>query len=94
MNDTRGTTSTEGTLEAPSDARLWADEWRYWLGGALILSTIWAVQSIRADEWRFYWPLMPLAVWAAVLLAIAIWPAPRSSAKAHRRETSQPSGNS
>lgn len=56
-----------------SDLAAWLGEWRWWLGGALIMSTIWGTQSIRSEP-RFFWPLVPLAIWAAILIAVAIWP--------------------
>jgi hypothetical protein len=52
----------------------WLAEWRYWLGGALIMNAVWGVQSIRAGELERYWPLAPLGIWAAVLVAFAVWP--------------------
>lgn len=60
-------------LARDSDLREWLDEWRWWMGGALILSTIWGVEALRSGP-EFYWPVVPLGVWAAVLVAIAIWP--------------------
>lgn len=56
-----------------SDLRDWLDEWRWWLGGVVILSAIWGLQVLRTGV-RYYWPAGPLGVWAAVLVAIAIWP--------------------
>ncbi len=56
-----------------SELREWLDEWRWWLGGAIILSAVWAVQVLRTGM-RFYWPVGPLGVWAAVLVAVAMWP--------------------
>lgn len=58
-----------------SDARDWLQEWRWWLGGAVIMSTIWGVRVLRSGP-GFYWPLIPLGIWAAVLVAVAIWPSP------------------
>ncbi|MFF2308492.1 DUF1707 domain-containing protein [Streptomyces sp. NPDC058128] len=52
----------------------WLAEWRYWLGGALIMSGIWATRCAQKGELTYYWPVTPLGVWAAVLIAIAIWP--------------------
>ncbi|MFF0276909.1 DUF1707 domain-containing protein [Streptomyces sp. NPDC004330] len=52
----------------------WLAEWRYWLGGAVIMSGIWAAHSAQKGELTHYWPVTPLGVWAAVLIAIAIWP--------------------
>ncbi|GIE92546.1 hypothetical protein Ari01nite_00110 [Paractinoplanes rishiriensis] len=52
----------------------WLAEWRHWLGGAVIMTGIWAVQSIRDGALADYWPAVPLGIWAAVLIAVAIWP--------------------
>ncbi|RKS04758.1 uncharacterized protein DUF1707 [Nocardiopsis sp. Huas11] len=52
----------------------WTDEWRWWLGIAVVLTTVWAVVSAMSGELVPYWPLVPLGIWAAVLLASAIWP--------------------
>lgn len=52
----------------------WTDEWRWWLGIAVVLTTVWAVVSVMSGELVPYWPLVPLGIWAAVLLASAIWP--------------------
>lgn len=56
-----------------SELREWLDEWRWWFGGAVVMSTIWGVQAIRTGP-DFYWPLGPLGIWAAILVAVAIWP--------------------
>ncbi|MFB7941889.1 DUF1707 SHOCT-like domain-containing protein [Streptomyces sp. NPDC004779] len=52
----------------------WYAEWRYWLGGALVLSVIWGVNCLSDGELQFYWPVTPLGIWAAVLLAAAFRP--------------------
>jgi hypothetical protein len=54
--------------------REWLAEWRYWLGGAVIMNAVWGVQSIRDGELERYWPVVPLGIWAAILVAAAIWP--------------------
>ncbi|MEU7116670.1 hypothetical protein [Streptomyces sp. NPDC046182] len=56
------------------DLREWLAEWRYWLGGAVIMSGIWGARCAQTGELTYYWPVTPLGVWAAVLIAIAIWP--------------------
>ncbi|MFH8567273.1 DUF1707 domain-containing protein [Streptomyces sp. NPDC017993] len=56
------------------DLREWLAEWRYWLGGAVIMSGIWGAGCAQKGELTSYWPVTPLGVWAAVLIAIAIWP--------------------
>ena len=59
----------------PSSAwKEWIDEWRWWLGGAIIMSSIWGVTSLLAGSLLPFWPLIPLGIWAAILLAAAIWP--------------------
>ena len=57
-----------------NDLREWLAEWRYWLGGAVIMSGIWGARCAQKGELAYYWPVTPLGVWAAVLIAIAIWP--------------------
>ncbi|GAA2081699.1 hypothetical protein GCM10009801_40880 [Streptomyces albiaxialis] len=59
------------------DLTAWLAEWRYWLGGAFLMTTIWGVKSLSDGELAYYWPWMPLAIWAAVLVALAIWPSER-----------------
>ncbi|MFE1175216.1 DUF1707 domain-containing protein [Streptomyces sp. NPDC058773] len=56
------------------DLREWLEEWRHWLGGAVIMSAVWGVNCLRKHELTYYWPMLPLGVWAAVLVAIAVWP--------------------
>ena len=56
-----------------SDWREWVLEWRWWLGGAAIMSAIWGIQAIRSGP-DFFWPIAPLGIWAAILVAVAIWP--------------------
>lgn len=52
----------------------WVDEWRWWLGGAVIMTGIWGVTSAMHGDVLPYWPLVPLGIWAAILIAAAIWP--------------------
>jgi hypothetical protein len=52
----------------------WGDEWRWWFGVAGLLTGVWGVASLLGGELVPYWPLVPLGIWAAVLLASAIWP--------------------
>ncbi|MEF2528877.1 MULTISPECIES: DUF1707 SHOCT-like domain-containing protein [Streptomyces] len=56
------------------DLAEWLAEWRYWLGGSVVLSAVWGVRCLGKGELTYYWPVAPLAVWAAVLVAVAIWP--------------------
>ncbi len=52
----------------------WWDEWRWWLGGVVVLVGTWAVQSAVDGELRVFWPGVPLGVWALVLVAVAVVP--------------------
>ncbi|MDA8370517.1 MAG: DUF1707 domain-containing protein [Nocardiopsaceae bacterium] len=71
---------TEPTAPATNRSALvspwkdWVDEWRWWLGGAVIMTGIWGVTSIMGGVLLPFWPLVPLGIWAAILLAAAIWP--------------------
>jgi hypothetical protein len=47
----------------------WLDEWRDWLGGAVIMIAIWGTTSLVAGDLTPFWPAIPLGIWAAVLLA-------------------------
>lgn len=51
-----------------------ADEWRWWLGIAVLLTGVWGAAVLIGGELVPYWPLVPLGIWAAVLLASLIWP--------------------
>ncbi|WP_052413568.1 DUF1707 domain-containing protein [Streptomyces glaucescens] len=56
------------------DLEQWLAEWRYWLGGAVVMSAAWGVRCVHKGELTYYWPIAPLGIWAAVLIAVAIWP--------------------
>jgi hypothetical protein len=50
----------------------WLNEWREWIGGAVIMIAIWGTTSLVGGELTPFWPAIPLGIWAAVLLASAI----------------------
>ena len=50
----------------------WLDEWREWLGGAVIMITIWGATSLVSGSLHAFWPAIPLGIWAAVLVAGAL----------------------
>lgn len=56
------------------DRREWVEEWRWWLAGVVVLVGAWAAQSAVDGVPRAFWPGVPLGVWAAVLLALAVVP--------------------
>ncbi|MFI5957919.1 DUF1707 domain-containing protein [Cryptosporangium sp. NPDC051539] len=55
-------------VAVPRRAGLTGSE-RSWVRIALILSVIWAVTSVARGEPSFYWPIFPIGIWGAVLLA-------------------------
>nr|WP_184080300.1 DUF1707 domain-containing protein [Nocardiopsis mwathae] len=59
---------------APSAWREWFDEWRWWLGGAIIMIGIWGATSLSAGEFQHFWPAIPLGIWAAILIAHVVFP--------------------
>lgn len=50
------------------------EKWRTWAVTAVILTSVWAVSSVVQHAFLFYWPLVPLGIWAAFLLARTINP--------------------
>lgn len=52
----------------------WGQEWRWWAAAGGLLTALWGATSLLGGELMLYWPLIPLGIWAAVLLASAIWP--------------------
>ncbi|MFC3999111.1 DUF1707 domain-containing protein [Nocardiopsis sediminis] len=63
-----------GAGKAPSGWRNWLNEWRHWLGGAVIMVGIWGVTSVADGRPQEFWPLIPLGIWAAVLIAMPFLP--------------------
>jgi hypothetical protein len=57
---------------AAVDRRKWLNEWREWLGGAIIMIAIWGTTSLVSGSLHAFWPAIPLGIWAAVLLAGAL----------------------
>ena len=45
------------------------DEWRSWGGTAVVLVAIWGISSVASGGTLFFWPMFPLGIWAAILLA-------------------------
>ncbi|WP_243636587.1 DUF1707 domain-containing protein [Rhodococcus sp. Eu-32] len=54
--------------------REYFDEWRWWFGGAVIMTGIWGFQSISEGELNGYWPGWPLGIWALILVAMIFFP--------------------
>ncbi|MFC6884472.1 MULTISPECIES: DUF1707 SHOCT-like domain-containing protein [Actinomadura] len=62
------------TAQQQADKRAWLNEWGYWAGGALIMNAIWGYTCLKDGDLKFYWPALPLAIWAIVLISYALWP--------------------
>jgi hypothetical protein len=78
----RASLAKQDAARRDADKREWFNEWGYWAGGAVIMTGIWGYSSLQAGELKFYWPVAPLAIWAAILISYAIWPA--KSDRPHR----------
>jgi Domain of unknown function (DUF1707) len=57
---------------AAAERRKWMNEWREWLGGAIIMIAIWGTVSLVSGSLTTFWPAIPLGIWGAVLLAGAL----------------------
>jgi hypothetical protein len=44
-------------------------EWRSWAGTSLVLITIWGISSVASGGLLFFWPMFPVGIWGAILLA-------------------------
>lgn len=64
----------ESDVDKSSEWREYFDEWRWWFGGAIIMSGIWGFQSISDGELNGYWPGWPLGIWALILVAMIFMP--------------------
>lgn len=45
------------------------DEWRSWGGTAVVLVAIWGITSVMSGGLLPFWPIFPLGIWGAILLA-------------------------
>lgn len=68
------TAESESDVDKSSEWREYFDEWRWWFGGAIIMSGIWGFQSISDGELNGYWPGWPLGIWALILVAMIFMP--------------------
>lgn len=46
-----------------------AAEWRGWAGMSIVLVVIWGLTSVAAGQPIFFWPMFPIGIWGAILLA-------------------------
>ena len=57
---------------AAVERRKWLNEWREWMGGAIIMIAIWGTTSLVNGSLHPFWPAIPIGIWAAVLVAGAL----------------------
>ncbi|KIH96602.1 hypothetical protein LP52_23820 [Streptomonospora alba] len=58
-----------GRENAPPSWRERTGKWNTWMGGAGVMITVWLVSSIAAGDLQGFWPAMPLAIWALVIIS-------------------------
>ncbi|MGY2001551.1 DUF1707 SHOCT-like domain-containing protein [Blastococcus sp. SYSU DS1024] len=57
-----------GTSSCPAGATRHGHAWGSWSSTALIVLAVWAVTSIAAREFLYFWPFWVIVPWGAVLL--------------------------
>lgn len=57
-----------------AERREYWGEWRWWLAGAIVLTAVWGFQGLGDGDFGRFWPVVPLGIWAAVLLALPLLP--------------------
>lgn len=51
------------------DRRKVVKEWRDWAGTSFVLVAIWAATSLFSGDLNFFWPVIPMGIWAVFLVA-------------------------
>jgi hypothetical protein len=46
----------------------WILKWQYWAAGAAVMALVWGVEVLRKGDLIWPWPLVPLVIWAVVLV--------------------------
>ena len=73
------------TKTPAAPAPRWSAEWRSWFGVSLILISIWAATSLAAGHPIFFWPVFPVGIWAAAIVAQTVTGRPAHGGCATRR---------
>ena len=81
----RVTTDLPVPAKRPAAAPRWGEEWRSWFGVSLILISIWAATSLAAGHPIFFWPVFPVGIWAAAIVAQTVTGRPAHGGCATRR---------
>ncbi|MGW3469024.1 DUF1707 SHOCT-like domain-containing protein [Saccharopolyspora sp. NPDC000995] len=64
--------SSEEVVKQDRHTKKMVKEWRDWASVAFILVAIWAVTSVASGEPHFFWPMIPMGIWAAINVASMI----------------------
>lgn len=64
--------SSEEVVKQERHKKKRVKEWRDWASVAFILVAIWAVTSVASGEPHFFWPMIPMGIWAAINVASMI----------------------
>lgn len=57
-----------------ADRREYWGEWRWWIAGVVVLTAAWGLRGLWKDDLDRFWPVVPLGIWAAVLLVVPLLP--------------------
>lgn len=52
----------------------WYDGLRSWLATAVVLNAIYLFTNFGDKDWGFYWPMIPLGIWAVFMIVHVISP--------------------
>ena len=74
LPDTPPNTPPNALPVRSKDWREYFNEWRWWLGGVIVMTGIWGFQSISDGEAQNFWPMWPIGIWALILVASAFLP--------------------
>lgn len=74
--DTRNTSASSETMsQRDKDTADYVREWRIWAGVTVIVAIVWGIMSMRAGHLIMAWPpLAVMGIWAAVLVALPLFP--------------------
>lgn len=80
MNTHPENSDPDAVAQREKDAKDYVREWRIWAGVAVVVALVWALMSWRVGHLITAWPpLVVMGVWAAVLIALPIFPRSGSS---------------
>lgn len=57
---------------APAQLSEVRDQWRTWLGAAILMTAIWGITAVASGAVNGFWPGIPLGIWAVILLVSTV----------------------